>query len=281
MAWFLLPLVAGPGLSDAVDGRSGTVQLVAEAGLWGGWALGLLATLVPSTVSLTALRILAPAAVAAALLGIASAGRWQVSAVVALGAIVVVAAVVFLPTTGDVMVNGSAYGAERRMALRAPASLVIGPVPLVWALVFAGAVTGPLLWAAGRWELGAPLTVLGLVVVVFGARSLHRLSRRWVVFVPAGFVLHDRFTLAESLMVRRGDVTGLGPAPSDLDGVVDLTAGAAGLALVLDLGQPAKVGIRHRSGRIDDIEVRRVAFTPSLPGLLLREARARQFPVGS
>lgn len=281
LVWFLLPLLAGPGLADALDGRSDAVTLVAQVGSWAGWLAGLVATLVPTTVSLTVLRSLAPAAVGVVLLAAVTAGEWGGGVLGALAAAVLAAAVVFLPTTGDVMINGSAYGPERRMALRAPAPVLIGPLQLIWALMFAGAVTGPLLLAAGNWLVGVPATLVGLALVALGGRSLHRLSRRWVVFVPAGFVLHDHYGLAESLLMRRPDVAALGPALQDGTASVDLTGGAAGLALRVDLRRPAKVGLRRRrTSRIDDTEVTSIAFTPSLPGVLLREAAERGFPVG-
>jgi hypothetical protein len=280
LAWFVLPLLAGPGLADALDERSGAVQLVAQAGLWAWWAVGLVATLVPATVSLTALRSIAPASVAAVVLAAGTAGEWGASVLAALAAAVLATLVAFLPTTGDVMINGSAYGPERRMALRAPASLVIGPIEAVWLLVFAGAVTGPLLLAAGNRVFGLPATVAGVAAVVLGSRSLHRLSRRWVVFVPAGFVLHDHYTLAESLLMRRADVAGLAPAPKDLVDAIDLTAGAAGLALQVELSRPARIAVWDERRRITDREVDRLVFTPSLPGVLLREAEARGLAVG-
>jgi hypothetical protein len=280
LAWFLLPLLAGPGLGEALDGRSEPVQLVAQVGLWAGWAATLVATLVPTTVSLTALRVAAPAGVAAVVLAAATAGTWGPAVVAALAAAALAAVVAFLPTTGDVMINGSAYGPERRMALRPPAALLIGPVEVVWLAVFASAVTGPLLLAAGNWLLGLPATVVGVVVAVTGFRSLHRLSRRWVVFVPAGFVLHDRFTTSESLLMRRRDVAALTPAPADLGSGVDLTAGAAGLALLVELVEPIELGIRDKAGKAHDVETDRLAFTPSLPGALLREAAERGLPVG-
>ena len=60
LAWVVLPFVAGPSFGDALDTRSRSVQLVATVGLWAFWAVGLLAALVPTTVSLTTIRTLAP-----------------------------------------------------------------------------------------------------------------------------------------------------------------------------------------------------------------------------
>ncbi|HET6663326.1 MAG TPA: hypothetical protein VFG94_03675, partial [Acidimicrobiales bacterium] len=63
VTWLVQPLVLGPTLGDAFDDASRPVQLVASVGLWVGWAVVLVATLVPTTVSLTALRVAAPVAV--------------------------------------------------------------------------------------------------------------------------------------------------------------------------------------------------------------------------
>ncbi len=63
--WVALPFTAGPVLGDALSAASGPVQIVASVGLWAGWAVGVVATAVALPVSLTALRVLAPAALAA------------------------------------------------------------------------------------------------------------------------------------------------------------------------------------------------------------------------
>src|SRR5262245_32137315 len=65
--WVALPFTVGGVLGDALSAGSRPVQVVATAGLWLAWAVGMVATAVALPVSLTALRVLAPAAVAAAL----------------------------------------------------------------------------------------------------------------------------------------------------------------------------------------------------------------------
>ena len=57
---------------------------------------------------------------------------------------------------------------------------------------------GALLVAAEQYLIGVPLLLVGLAASWRGAKSLHQLSRRWIVFVPAGFVIHDYWSLAES-----------------------------------------------------------------------------------
>ncbi len=290
--WFVLPLLVGPGLLDAVAGRSDPVQNVVEFGAWAAWFIGLVSVMAPSTVTLTMLRTIAPAAVAAPLLGAVTSGDWPVSVLVAVLGGLVANVVAFLPTTGEPMINGSAYGAEKRMALRPPASVLIGPLYLAWFAVFAGVTTGPLLLATKNWWLGVPLTVVGALLAVAGVRSLHQLARRWVVFVPVGFVIHDYWSLAESLLVQRKTKPTLGPARTDqavTDGIegdggatkapVDLTAGALGLALSLRLPDPMPTALR-RKGQVESTTATEFWFSPTRPGRVLAEARTRAITIG-
>ena len=54
--WLVLPFAAGPALADALEPRATGVRVVATVLLWAGWVIGLVAALVPRTVSLTLLR---------------------------------------------------------------------------------------------------------------------------------------------------------------------------------------------------------------------------------
>src|SRR3954447_16315123 len=67
VAWGSLALTAGPALADALDPRRHLLRSTASIGLWAIWAVTLGAALVPRTVTLTAIRIVAPAAVVASL----------------------------------------------------------------------------------------------------------------------------------------------------------------------------------------------------------------------
>jgi hypothetical protein len=274
VTWLVLPLVAGPALGDALDGTSRPVQLVASLGLWLGWAAVLVATLVPSTVSLTLLRTAAPAAVAA---GLAAAVSGDVGGadVAAVTGTVVAALAAFWPVTAETFVDGSSYGDERRLPLRVPAPLLAGPIEAVWAVVVAGLVAGPLLLAARQWVVGALALAVGLPAVWWGLRILHTLSRRWVVLVPAGLVLHDPLAIVEPVLVRRAVVRSFGPAPADSDGL-DLTRGALGLALELRLAEPVSLLLVQGRGASESVSADRLLFTPARPGALLAEARRRR-----
>lgn len=282
--WLSLPLTAAPSFADALDGRSHPVSLTATIGLWALWLVGLVATLVPSTVSLTTIRILMPAAVVAAGWAAvvvpdgADAAQSVALGVTSLGAVLSLSAGV-----GDVFINGSSYGDERRMPLRPPGPVVMGPIELVWALMVAGAFAGPLLLAARQWVAGSIVTVLAIIVCVAGARILHQLTKRWLVFVPAGIVLVDRTVLVDAMLTMRQRIASIGPSPVDSN-AVDLTADALGLALELRLTEPDVIipmpTRRDRSQVIDPVEVTAVRFTPTRPGRVLEIARERRLTVG-
>ena len=269
--WAALPFTAGPAFADALHTSDTAVRTVASVGLWAGWGVGLAATLVAHPISLTALRVLAPAAVVAAVVA-AVGGNTSVPAVAwtAVGA-----ALALAPDTGMLCVNGPAYPNERRFPLRAPAPLLIGPVEVAWALSVAGVVTGPLLLADSRWIVGAILTAVGLPVASLLLRSLHQLSKRWAVFVPAGIVLVDPLGLMDSVLLRRQQVRSLHAAPAE-SRALDLTQRAPGLALEATLTEEVDV-VLVRPGRRQGEAARASAllFTPTLPGALLEEAGGR------
>lgn len=293
LVWLLAPIGIGVGLGDWLDHFTGVGGTLAELALWAGWFAGLVACLVPTTISLTVIRSAAPALVvlvavaglvggggAAATAG-AVAGGWDGARLEALLYAIGLTVVAFLPVTGDRMINGSAYGSERRMALRPPAFALLGPVELAWLLVLAGLLTGPLLVANGHYVSGGIASVIGVAACWAGGRVLHQLARRWIVFVPAGFVIHDHVGLVESIMLRRHNVAALGPATLPVaDKTADVSGGAYGLALEVVAREPVLFG-RRRRNEIFDTEADRVVFTPTLPGAVLREARIRAIRIGA
>lgn len=282
--WVVLPVAAGPALGAALDGRNDTVALVASVILWLGWAAVLVASLVPSTVGLTVLRMLAPAAGVATAWAVvvgtdADFGEVGVGDVVGLVVTAAAAVVAMAPSVGDAFVDGSSYGPERRFALRVPAPVLLGPLELTWAVALAGVLTGPLLLAAEQWVAGVAALLVGLPLAFWAVRSLHALSRRWLVFVPGGLVIHDPLTVTESVLMPKTMVAHLGPAPADTD-AYDLTQRAAGLALQVDLTEPLPVSLyRPRAERAETATVERLLFTPTRPAHVLDAAEERRLPV--
>ena len=270
--WAALPFTAGPAFADALHTADVPLRTLASVGLWVGWAAGLAATLVPHPVALTGLRVLAPTAVVGAV--VAAVGDH--ASALAVGWTAVATALVLAPDTGMVCVNGPAYPNERRFPLRAPAPLLLGPIELAWAIAVAGTVAGPLLLAGREWLWGAIATGIGLPLAWLLFRSLHQLSRRWAVFVPAGLVLVDPMGLMDSVLLRRQQVLWLGPAPADTR-AMDLTQRAPGLALEAVLSEEVDV-VLVRPGRRqgEATKAARLLFAPTLPGAVLEEAKARR-----
>lgn len=277
LTWLALPLLIGTVLADALADASTPVQWVAAVGLWGGWAAVLAASLVPRGVSLTALRVAAPAAVvatlAAAIAGDSAAG-WRVAGI---SWSLVTLAAAFAPSVGQAFVDGESYGDEQRFPLRVPGPLLAGPLVLAWAGLVGGIAAGPLLLAARQWVLGAVALAVGLPVAWRCARALLVLSTRFVVLVPAGFVLHDPLALTDPVLFRRASVRSLGPAEAGTD-ALDLTCGALGLALEARLVEETPLGLvpQRRADAATTVDTKALLFTPSRPGALLVAARGRR-----
>ena len=274
--WAGLPFTVGPTLAAALDPASRAVQVLCSLGLWAAWAAGMVAAAVPHPVALTALRLLAPAVVAAV---VAAAVAGHPSALAA-GWAVVALTWCFAPAFGAHCVNGPAYPNERRYLLRAPGPLLAGPLALAWALAAGGACAGPLLLGARQWVVGALAAAVGLPVSVVLVRALHNLSRRWAVFVPAGMVLHDPLTLLDPVLMRRQTIAVLRPAPADSD-ALDLTQRAPGLALETALTEAVSLTLVRPGQRLSDPRpVTKLLFTPTRPGAVLADARSRRIKVG-
>jgi hypothetical protein len=279
-AWVILPVSAGPALSGALHPYSEPVRLAAEVLLWAGWAAVLVGTLVPWPVGLTGLRLAAPAGAAAVVAAAATNRPSTLAAAAAVATTLLALLLALTPTAGRLYVNGPAYPNERRFPLAVPGALLLGPLELAWAVTVGAPVAGILLLAARAWVAGVAVLVVGLPAAAILARALHGLSRRWVVFVPAGLVLHDPLTLSEPVLFERRVIETVGPAPADSDSL-DLTMRAPGLALELVLREKVAMVLTKPGRRGGESgSSARLLFTPSRPGLVLQEATARRIPVG-
>ncbi|HYX44419.1 MAG TPA: hypothetical protein VE760_05195, partial [Acidimicrobiales bacterium] len=149
-----------------------------------------------------------------------------------------------------------------------------------WALAVGGPPVGLLLLAARQWVAGATVLVAAVPLAVVLFRSLHALSRRWVVFVPAGVVLHDPLSLTDPVLFRRQVIETLRPAPAGSESL-DVTQRAPGLALELVLKEEVPVMLTKPGNRLgQSASPKGVLFTPTRPGSVLREAAGRRVPTG-
>lgn len=281
-AWFLLPFTAGELIDGALVGRSTPVITVVLVGAWGVWALTLAALLVPLPSTLTVVRIAAPAATAAsavaAVLVLDDGGTLPLLGGAGLVCAALATALALAAPTGDLFVDGASYGSERRFLLRVPGPLLFGPIEAAWLATVLGLTTGPLLLATEQWLAGGIALAVGVPVAALAARALHGLHRRWVVLVPAGFVLHDLVALQEPVLFPRHAVASLGPALADTT-ATDLSQRARGLALEVDLAPPVTVALAGR-GPADLVQLDAALFTAARPGALLDAARANRLAVG-
>ncbi len=246
--------------------------------LWAGWGAAALALAVPSTVSLTVVRTGVPVALVAALLA-ASGADGAVSAALAVGLAALACAAVASGERGQAFAQASAYGHERRFVLRPPAWVVL-PAVVSWTVLCAAAIGAPLAWGARSWALAALLTVVaGLLAWVLGQR-FHRLSRRWLVIVPVGVVIHDHLVLGETVMLRTKQLDRLGLALAGTD-AADLTGPAGGHAVEIGLRDHETVVFapsrNEPNGRA--IHARAMLVAPTRPGRFLAEAARRGLPV--
>ena len=277
LLWVVLPFTVGSTIEAALESNSAAVRGVAGVGSWALWSAVLVGLLVRRPWGLTLARVAAAGPLLASLVAAVDDERsW-----LAIGHGAVVLAVALLPEVASDLVDGLSYGDERRLMLRAPFALYLGPIPLAWAATIAGVVTGPLLLAARQWVLGAVVTIAGAAAAWWGIRSLHQLARRWIVFVPNGFVIHDLMAAREPFLIRRQDVTTIGPAFADVDlsddRLIDVSQHATGVVLQVDLNGEIEV-VPRRRGVSEVRVVEHVLFTPTRPGAVLTEMRARRIP---
>ena len=127
--WYC-PVTVGWAVGRALADASAPFGAWRRSGSGRAGSVGLVAALVPATVSLTTVRLLAPGpAVIAAMVLVADPGwpaRWPSPWEPSL------ALVAFRPEVGRTFVQASAYGDEARYPLRPPGAVLLGPLPLLW-----------------------------------------------------------------------------------------------------------------------------------------------------
>lgn len=256
LAWVVLAFVAPWHL--AAEGRSTPVATVLIAWGWLGWTMVAVALLVPLPASLTMSRCVMPLAVVIAI----AAGS-----PLALAASSLALLASSLPVFTDSMVQGGAYGRETRFSLRTPVPQ-IAPALVAWVVLVVTVIGGSLLVAAGRFLVGAPLLVGGCVLATRTPLLLHRLSRRWLVIVPAGAVVHDHVVLAETFMVRAPRLAAVSVVRTPGE-AADLTGGVPGARVLVSMREADKVVLSpiaaRTLGTTEALHVRSFTIAPRRP----------------
>ena len=227
-AWVLTALAAPWHV--AADGRSTAVSLVLMAWGWLGWTAVAAGLLAPLPVSLTVIRCTVPLALAAAIAG---------DSLVAMATCAAALVLMFDADLADRMANGGAYGQETRFSLRTPVPHM-APAVVAWLVLAFTTVGGSLMTAASNYGVGLPIFLVGIAIAMRAPMHLHRLSRRWLVLVPAGMVVHDHLVLAETFMVRTSRIESVAAVDAS-DEDADLTGGTVGRRLSVHMREADKV----------------------------------------
>jgi hypothetical protein len=203
------------------------------------------------------LRVVAPAFLVLAIAAVLAGGP---SAAAGIGAVVATAICCGLASGHDIAIaaaNSIAYGDEQRYPLRVPPALFLGPLPFARVLVAAGITVPVLLLADGQIAFGLASVAIGGALVYLLGRSLHSLSRRWAVLVPAGFVVVDPLTLADPVLFLREHVRSMTPldVTAAPDGVLDIRLGASAGSVTVQFDEDAEL-VRAARGRRGGATVR-------------------------
>jgi hypothetical protein len=240
--------LAVPLLNNALRQMSSLTGISSTVGIWLLWSIALLCTLVPSSSALTAIRLALPTifvivAAAAVAIGISSG----VAAALAIS--LLASLLIFSGDIGDSFVQLAAYGDERRYLLRCPPAMLLVQV-LSWLVWLTLTIVAINLLASDALILGAIVAIVALLLAIVLPRRFHRFSRRWLVSVPAGLVIHDHVVLAETAMFMNNAVieVGIDLAPSE---AADLSGKCSGVGLLIAL---------------KDFDTVVLAATPKTPG---------------
>ena len=123
------------------------------------------------------------------------------------------------------------------------------------------------------WWLAALCLVPTILIFRVVPKRLHRFSRRWLVVVPAGVVVHDELLLAETFMVRTTAVTRVELSATSGE-ALNLTGDIAGvrrhMVLVVQLREAEKLALSpylaKMLGTLDALHVQSYAVAPTLAG---------------
>ena len=280
--WAIAPFTVGELIGEALHPASDPFRTTVSIGAWVAWIVVLIAIAVPRPVTLTIARLgTAGGLAAAAWAAIVVAGRDDPDGLVILVGVAVAVVAVFamlVPGMGDRFVDGISYGDERRFLLRAPGPVVVAALVPSVAIVVVGLAAGPLLLADERWVAGAIVTVIGWAAAWFPLNALHRLTNRFLVFVPNGLVVHDPTVIREPVLFVTREIAGLAPAASDTV-ATDFTSSALGLALELRLTAPAEIPVVTGRTETEEQAVRSLLVAPTRPGAVVRMALERGLPI--
>jgi len=232
--------------------------------MWILWTVTAIATWILHPISLSAIRLSSPV-VFIALIAQLPAEDFGILPVAVSTAALISLLLIYTSDFGMIQVQAGAYGNERRFLLRIPASLVL-PSFLTWAVLATLFVVADNLFGSDLWIGGFIASVLAAAAIWRFAPELHRLSLRWLVRVPAGWVIHDGVLLAENLLMRSHNVASLQLAPADTE-AIDLSGITYGIPLEISLREMTDVCLTPLLSKVtktvDVLHVKQLLVSPS------------------
>ena len=264
-----LPFI-GAEVGGLLDDRSDAVQITGTALAWAVWGVVVIASYISHPITLTVLRIGIPV-VTGFMIFVAVTQGFSGSQIISAAVSVAVLLLSFSAEIGGIYVQASAYGDEKRFALRPPVVLV-APILLSTMVADLSIIALPLLVAARNWTVAA-VALVGLYLSVrYLLPRIHLLSRRWLVFVPAGVVVHDEIVLSINLMIKKQDLAQIQLA-RDNSAAADLSALTWGVPLEFLFNKPldvalSSIGAKHLNS-VSAIHATSIIIAPSRPGAVL------------
>ena len=276
LVWALRVLVGclpfiGAEVSTLLDGQSTSTQTTGTCLAWLVWGAIVIASFVTHPITLTLLRISTPVVSSFLIVVAATQGASSLQIISAAVGIAILL-LSFSAELGGIYVQASAYGDEKRFALRPPVVLV-APVVIATLVVDVSIISAPLLLAENNL-LAAAIALFGSIISVkYLIPRIHKLSRRWLVFVPAGLVVHDEIVLSMNLLIKKQDLNRMQLA-RDNSSAADLSALTWGVPLELSFNKPldvslSAIGARHLKA-VSAIHAQSVLIAASRPGAVLR-----------
>jgi len=261
--WLVAALLPN-NLTDTMSSHSHVLRTTISVELWGLWALVALATWLHHPISLTTARCIVPVVVVHMLVGLPDIS-FSVGNVIGAACALVALVLIYTSDYGSIHVQAGAYGDERRYLLRVPAPIVM-PLILGWGVMVVVVPTTPLMLASERYVFGGVGVVLSLGLLWQLPVRLHRLSRRWLVKVPAGWVVHDDVMLSENLLIKTHELMSMNLALEGSE-AIDLTGMTRGVPIEVQLREMTDVRLTPLAAKllktVDALHVKAFLVAPS------------------
>jgi len=263
IAWLIAALLPN-SFSVDIDQLGSGANLALDVLSWTLWALVLVALWVPHPIALTAARMTSPLVVI--LVGARLGGtEWSPSAILSSLLAAVTCVFIFTADFGSEQAQAGAFGNERRFLLRLPAPLAL-PTVIGWLLFAVSVIGGPIAAASSNWQFAVPTSLFTIVVLWFVPQRLHQLSKRWLVRVPAGWVVHDAVLLADNILIRTHELQSMNIAPNTSE-AFDLTGLTGGTPLEICLRDSMTVRLTPFAARVtktlDVIHTKAILVAPT------------------